>query len=492
PETRPAVWAVGVPLAMLAVTAVLQVTCWTGSAGRLRWLLPALAGSLLVWIPLRVTGLADGEPAASWRWAASLHRAPSGGGASGVAVGAAVGPSHWPGFRGPGRDGRVPDFDVTLNWRSSPPREAWRVPVGPGWSSFAVAEGRLYTQEQRGDEELVSAFDIDTGEALWRSPYRARFAEMAAGAGPRGTPTLSNGRIYALGATGVLRAVDAATGEGLWHRDLQADFAAPLPGWGFSASPLVVAGGDDAGNDERVVVYAGGPGDDGLLAFHGASGEVAWRVATAGMNFSSPQPVRLGGRDLVLWAERIGVVALDPADGEVVWRFSPSVWGGAPIVQVQRIGLDDLIVPLGDGIGIARIHVEHSAEGEWTVEERWTSRALKPTFNDFVVHDGHLYGFDGSIFACVDGVTGERRWKRGRYGEGQVLLLGGTGQMLVAAENGELVLLRADPDRHREEGRVRVLEEKTWSHPVVVGGRLFLRNAHEAVGLDLVPVRPAD
>jgi outer membrane protein assembly factor BamB len=246
---------------------------------------------------------------------------------------------------------------------------------------------------------------------------------------------------------------------------------APLPMWGFSASPLVT--------HDKVIVYADGRDDHGLVAYDAVTGAPAWHAAATGMNYASAQLVTLAGVELVLFTSGTGLLALAPRTGERLWHHAPSGWRGGAMVQPQPIGGDSLIVPLGDGIGVARIDVERDGD-TWEVMERWSSRRLKPSFNDFVHHDGFLYGFDQSIFTCVDAETGARVWRKGRYGFGQVLLLDEADALLVSSESGEIILVAADPTEPRELARIPAVEGKTWNHPVVAGDRLFVRNGVEA------------
>ncbi len=379
----------------------------------------------------------------------------------------------WPGFRGPERDGVVRGPRIKTDWVASPPVELWRRPIGPGWSSFAVDGDLLYTQEQRGDDEIVACYKVSTGEPVWRHLDRARFWESNAGPGPRGTPTLSNGRVYTLGATGILNALDATDGAVFWSRNAAADTGVEIPGWGFTSSPLVVG-------DIVIVATAGR-----LAAFDAKTGHPRWLGPTGGAGYSSPHLVTIDGvaQVLLLRGSRSTSVAL--IDGALLWEH---VWQpGASIVQPALAPDGDILINSADamgGNGIRRIKVAHGPAG-WTTEERWTSRGLKPYFNDFVVHKGDAFGFDGSILSCIDLKDGQRKWKGGRYGAGQMVLLSDQDLLLVLSEGGELALVGATPDQFTEVARFKAIEGKTWNHPVLVGDVLLVRNGEEMAAFRL-------
>jgi outer membrane protein assembly factor BamB len=361
--------------------------------------------------------------------------------------------ADWPGFRGPRRDGVVRGVRINADWTASPPRELWRRPVGPGRSSFAVRGGLLYTQEQRGDDELVSCHKVSSGEPVWRHRDAARFWESNAGAGPRGTPTLSNSRVDTFGATGILNALDARTGAVVWSRQPPSDTGKNVPGWGFASSPLVVG--------DVVVVSASGA----LVAYDAATGERRWVGPDGGASYSSPHLITLSGVPQILLLSAHGATSVDAADGKVLWEHA---WPGVTIVQPAQTADGDVLISASEatgGIGMRRIAVVRGPGG-WTVEERWTSAGLKPYFNDSVVHKGHVFGFDGSILACIDLEEGTRKWKGARYGHGQIVLLSDQDLLLVVSEEGELALAEATPDQFREYARFPAIEGKTWNHPV--------------------------
>jgi len=377
----------------------------------------------------------------------------------------------WPGFRGPDRDGTITGVRIETDWAASPPVKLWRRPIGPGWSSFAVHGNYLYTQEQRGDDEVVTCYDATTGEPVWTHRDAARFFESNAGPGPRGTPTLSNGRVYTFGATGILNALDARNGAVVWSRNAASDTKAQVPDWGFSSSPLVV--------DDVVIVAVGGQ----LAAYDLATGKPRWSGPDGGVSYSSPQLVTIDGVAQVLLLSGAGATSVVPADGKQLWEHA---WRGFPIVQPAVTADGDVLISASGQSGTRRIAVAHGPGG-WTTQERWTSIGLKPYFNDFVVHNGHAFGFDGRILACIDLKDGTRKWKGGHYGNGQLVLLPDQDLLLVLSEEGELALVRATPDQYTELARFPAIEGKTWNHPVVVGNVLLARNGEEMAAFRLPP-----
>jgi outer membrane protein assembly factor BamB len=381
--------------------------------------------------------------------------------------------TRWPGFRGPNRDGIVRAVQIETDWSKSPPVELWRRPIGPGWSSFAVGGDLLYTQEQRGEDEVVAAYRLTTGEPVWRHRDATRFWESNGGAGPRATPTLSEGRLYTLGATGILNALDAGNGSVLWSHNASSDTGVKVPGWGFAGSPLVV--------DDLVIVATSGA----LVAYDRATGARRWLRKSKGGSYSSPHLVMIGGVAQVLLLNGAGATSVAPADGTDLWEHA---WPGDTVIVQPALTAegDVLISTIGGtgGVGTRRIAVARGSDG-WTVKERWTSNGLKPYFNDLVVHKGYAFGFDGSILACIDLADGKRKWKGGRYGNGQLVLLPDQDLLLVLSEEGELALVRATSDQFTEVARFPALEGKTWNHPVLVGDVLLVRNGEQMAAFRL-------
>jgi len=305
-----------------------------------------------------------------------------------------------------------------------------------------------------------------------------RFEESNAGAGPRATPTCHGGVLYTLGATGLLNALEAASGRPLWARDAARDTGEAVPEWAFSGSPLVVG--------ERVVVAVSGR----LAAYARADGALLWVGPAEGGSYGSPQHATLHGVEQLLLLAGAGVRSVSPQDGSLLWKHD---WKGGTGILQPALGDDgELFLSALDamgGVGLRRLALAHDGAA-WTVEERWTSRGLKPYFSDFVRLGGCAYGLDNGLLVCLDLESGERRWKDGRFGHGQLLLLVDQELVLVLSEEGELALVRARPEGYEELARLPALNGKTWNHPVLVGEELFVRNAEEMAAYRLPSAGP--
>jgi outer membrane protein assembly factor BamB len=370
--------------------------------------------------------------------------------------------AEWPGFRGPKRDGVARGVKIKTDWTASPPVQIWKRPVGPGWSSFAVSGDVFYTQEQRGDNEEVVCYKLSTGQQVWSHRDNARFFESNAGAGPRATPTLSNGRVYTFGATGILNALEAGTGAVVWSRNVSSDTGTQVPFWGFSSSPLVLG-------DEVIIAAAGQ-----LVAYEAATGNKRWVGPAGGGSYSSPQLVTIDGVAQILMMSSNAATSVAPADGKQLWSH---MWPVNTIVQPALTADGDVLITSQEN-GARRLAVAHNG-ASWSVTERWTSNGLKPYFNDFVIHKGYAFGFDGRILSCIDLKDGQRKWKGGRYGNGQLVLLPDQDLLLVLSEEGELALVQATPDQFTEIAKLPAIEGKTWNHPVLVGDTLLVRNSEQ-------------
>jgi outer membrane protein assembly factor BamB len=395
--------------------------------------------------------------------------------ASNTPASAAAPPSslYWTDFRGPARDGHYRQQPIRTDW-SPNLTPLWKQPVGGGYASFVVAEGRAFTIEQRGAQELAAAYDVRSGRELWTNAWRALFRESMGGDGPRATPTWHDKRVYVVGATGELRALDAASGKVLWRTNILEDAGASNLQWGMSASPLIV--------DDTVVVLPGGTRGQSVVAYDLATGKRRWSALDDQASYSSPMLATIDGVRQIVAFTSTRLVGLSHERGELLWEFpwktQYDVNASQPLIQGNRI-----FVSTGYGTGAAMIEVTRGTDERFNVRELWRTNRMKNQFTSSVMHDGYIYGLDESILACLDASTGELKWKGGRYGYGQVMLA--SGHLVVLTEQGELALVRATPERHVELTRFPVLDGKTWNHPAMSDGVLLIRNINEMAAFDL-------
>ncbi len=482
----------GIFLLMFAMPAMtIGLTALLALTGRLRWplrrglcvgfLLLVVAGSAAV----RVNGFSGSMvPHLAWRWnTAAVEDLPAPQAAE-VQRTADL-PAHavagdWPGFRGEKRDGRLFGVQFATDW-STPPRELWRRKVGAGWSSFVAIGDYVFTQEQRGKDELVTCLRAETGEMVWANRTETRHND-GNGDGPRATPTFDRGRLYTQGATGVLQCLDAATGATIWKQDLATNPGNTHLGFGFSSSPLVAG--------DRVFVFTGGDEGKNVAALDRNSGAFLWTSGWKTAGYSSPQIALLAGVPQLLMASDAGIQSFDTDSGALLWEHAWKITADSRIVQPLVLDIAARSVPeegqSGDGVllgatgimGTRLLRIKKNAAA-WNAEEVYTSRKFRPYFNDFVLHENYCYGFDGTRLACMDPANGKVLWTSGRCG-GQLLLLADMDLLLVLSERGEVMLVRAVPEAYNELSRFKAMEGKTWNHPVIAHGRLLVRNAEEA------------
>jgi outer membrane protein assembly factor BamB len=382
-------------------------------------------------------------------------------------------PAVWPDFRGPARDGRSLET-IRTAWPSDGPRRLWKQPIGLGYASFVVADGRAFTIEQRRGQEVLAAYDVETGRELWTNSWDAEFVESMGGDGPRATPTYHDGRVYALGALGELRCLDAAAGTVIWRRNILEDNGASNLDWGMSASPLVV--------DEKLIVLPGGRGGRSVVAYHKNTGDAIWRALDDRQAYVSPMLATLGGVRQVVMVSASRAAGLDLEHGSVLWEYPWATSMGINVAQPVLLGDDRVFLSASYGQGAAVFEVVRTGT-RFATRTIWENSRMKNKFTTSLLHEGHLYGLDEAILACIDAATGELKWKGGRYGYGQPILVGS--HLIVLTEGGDVVLVKANPERHEELARFPAIEGKTWNHPVLAEGRLLVRNLREMAAFDL-------
>jgi outer membrane protein assembly factor BamB len=445
---------------------------------------------------LRFDGVTGGFRAAlNWRWTPTAEEAFLAERAAPTltkepakdAVPLALQAGDWPGFRGPNRDNRLTGVKIATDWDKNPPKLLWKHKVGPGWGSFAVVGKHVYTQEQWDQKEAVVCYDADTGKIIWSHEDDARFTEPLAGPGPRATPTFQDGKLYTMGAAGQVCCLDAATGKEIWSQNLKVildQTETKVPMWGFSASPLVMQG--------IVMVFAGAP-DQCVVGYDAATGKLAWTAGKGKDTYSSLQRATIDGVEQALMMTGEGLFALQPLNGAILWNYEWDLKGAARCVQPGAVGNADFLVGSPFGSGTHRIRIDHK-DGKWERQNIWESNKISPYFSDFVTHRDHMFGFTGEFFACVGLDKGKVKWKeRGfrddeasKYGSGQVLLLADQDLLLIVTEQGAVALVEANPAEQKVLAHFQAIAGKTWNHPVVAHGRLYVRNGEEAACYQLL------
>ncbi len=383
--------------------------------------------------------------------------------------------AFWPAYRGATRTGHY-DHNIRTDWPDDGLPRLWQQPIGGGYASFAVAEGRLFTIEQRRDSEVVAAYDPDSGVELWSQHWTERFQETMGGDGPRATPTWDNGRLFALGASGELQSLAADTGRQLWRTNILADAGAGNLTWAMSASPLVV--------DNQVIVLPGGKDGRSVVAYDADTGAVLWSTLDDVAGYTAPMLVELAGVRQILVVTAARAAGLRVEDGTLLWDYPWIVSNVPNMAQPIVVGSDRVFLSASYGQGSAMVEVSRTGT-ELSAREVWRTNRMKNKFSSSVLHDGHIYGLDESILACLDVENGELVWKGGRYGYGQLLLA--DGHLVVLTERGDLVLVRATPDGHDEVASFAALDGKTWNVPTIADGRLFVRNTTEMAAFNISP-----
>ena len=379
--------------------------------------------------------------------------------------------AHWPQWRGPNRDGISKETGLLKQWPAEGPALVWKATgAGEGYSSFSVSNGRLYTMGLRGDREFVVAFDVATGKEAWATPHGGKF-ENDRGDGPRGTPTVDGDRVYALGGNGDLSALEARTGKIVWSKNMLKEFGGSNITWGISESPLVL------GN--KVLVNAGGQGAS-IVALNKTDGAVIWKSQSDKAGYSSAIPVEINGGTQVVFFTAERAVGLDAKDGRLLWEYSKPSNNVAnvatPIVRANRVFISS---DYGTGGGVVEIKPDNKAQ------EIYFTKDMRNHHSSSVLVGDHLYGFSSQILTAMKFDTGEIAWRDRSVGKGSLVYA--DGHLYCFSERGIAGLVEATPTGYKEKGRFQLQTGKlpTWTHPVVVGGRLYLRDQDTIYAFDV-------
>jgi outer membrane protein assembly factor BamB len=389
--------------------------------------------------------------------------------------------ADWPQWRGPNRDGASPEAGLLTTWPPAGPTELWRKPVGRGFSSVAVAGGRLYTMAEETDTgpggqrfEAVICLDAATGDLGWRFSYPNHYDERF-GPGPRSTPAVDGGLVYAVGPTGIFHCLRADTGATVWRHDLADEFRGRPMQYGVAFSPLV--------DGDLVYAMPGGPDGNTVAAFDKRTGRLAWKALDDVVGYSSPVAVTAAGVRQVLFFTNTELVSLAPADGRVYWRYPWVTPGGFNIATPLPVG-DYVLISSAYGKGSALLEITAGPDGLPRVNRVYEHNRLRNHFASSVRSGDHVYGFDTQDLVCVEVRTGRVVWReRGtpRFGKGN--LLAADGRLLVLGEDGTLTLADATPAGYHARASCRVSHTKCWTPPALAGGRLYVRDESQIVCL---------
>lgn len=371
----------------------------------------------------------------------------------------------WPQWRGPNRDGISSERGLLQSWPPNGPPLAWRATgAGAGYSSFAVANGRLYTLGARGDREYVQAYDAASGKPLWAIDHGRRFGNDR-GDGPRSTPTIEGNRVYAYGASGDMTVLDAATGKVIWTVNVLQKFGGSNITWGLSESPLVLA--------DRILINAGGPGAS-IVALRKTDGSVLWKSESDQAGYSSAVLQQLGGLRQAVFFTGERALGVDVQSGRALWSYGQvsnrTANIATPIVRGNRVFLSS---DYGTGAALLEMTAENGAV---RAREVYFTREMRNHHASSVLVGEHLYGFSSAILMAMQFDTGKVAWRDRSVGKGSLVFA--DGRLYLFSERGVVGLAEATPDGYREHGRfqIRAGSLPTWSHPVVSGGRLYLRD----------------
>jgi outer membrane protein assembly factor BamB len=376
--------------------------------------------------------------------------------------------AYWTDFRGPNRAGEYAEFPINTDWPAAGLPRLWKQPIGGGYASFTVGEGRAYTIEQRRDKEAVTAYDLESGRELWAFSYPASFDEVLGGPGPRATPVFHDGLVYSLGAMGDLYCLSAATGKPKWSKNILTDNEAKNIHWAMAGAPLIV--------DDMVIVTPGGTGGKSIVAYNRLTGAPLWKSLDDRAAYTSPIVATLAGKRQIVWISGERAVGIRVEDGKLLWEYPFPAQMDMNCSQPVVIDDSDVLLSSAQGPGAALLKIARDGDA-FTAQPVWKNNRLKNKFNSSVLYKGFIYGFDEAVLECFDPKTGEVKWKGGRYGYGQMLLAGG--YLVITTEQGELVLVRATPEGHQEMARFQAIEGKTWNIPAIDNGLLLVRNAEQ-------------
>lgn len=389
--------------------------------------------------------------------------------------------SDWAQWRGPQRDGHTPEtFPATLSAGSTP---LWRIPVGHGYASPVVSSNTVVYLDEAGGREVAHAVDAATGKPLWTTPLGPVFTDEFE-PGPRSTPVIDGDRVYVQTTLGELQCLALADGALRWGTN----FAGYGMQWVHDRASNIGAAsrrgntGSPVLDGERLLVQVGSTNGAAFVAFDKRSGKELWKSQSDLTSFSSPVVGTLGGRPQMVAVSCEGLLALDPANGALLWRIPFKTGANRNVLTPILVGDTVYYASHTTGLRATRVRPEGGAVH---AEDAWLNRDAKINLSTPVVVGRHLYGLGPTRdFICVDRDSGKILWSQPGFGASAATLAASNGRLLVLTDLGELVLLAANPERYEELGRIQVCG-KTFSHPAFAGGVLYVRDPQQLAAFRL-------
>lgn len=370
--------------------------------------------------------------------------------------------ADWPQWRGPDRDGKSPDTGLLERWPEGGPQRLWQHDgIGKGYSSVAVARGTVYITGVPDDKLVLTALDLD-GERKWSVDIDQAWTNNYKGG--RATPTIEGGRLYLLSGRGRIGCYDARNGREIWTRQTS-EFGGRPGGWGYAESILILG---------KLAICKPG-GEKCVVALDKSTGRTLWTSTgfKAGPEYGSCLPVRVGRAVTIVTGTREGVAGFDARSGRKLWSDD---WSAHNTANCPTPVTDGPYVFWANGYGKGGVCIRQKLSGRRLVAERaWTTRDMNCHHGGYVVHEGHIYGNNGGGWACLELATGEVKWEERGVGKGSVCWADGM-LYLFSERKGRAALATCSPDGLELRGEVSVDGSgPSWAHPVVVGGRLYLR-----------------
>jgi outer membrane protein assembly factor BamB len=392
--------------------------------------------------------------------------------------------NDWPQWRGPNRDGVSSETGLLAVWPADGPRTVWEAPGGMGYSSPAIAGGKVYLLLQDGDHEAVVCLNVADGKEIWRHRYPALFTNPESGTGPHASPLVDGDRVYTVGATGMFFCLDAATGKVNWSHDLLKEANVPNQEYGTSFSPLI--------EGELVITMPGGPNGNSIAAYDRKDGHLVWKNLDDRAGYSSPVAATIAGRRQLVFLTAENVLGLSPQDGKLLWRYPWPIFKDCNIATPIVAG-DYVFVASGYSKGCALLHIETATSppvpspqedrGALVAKPVYEHNRMRSRFSTSVLYKDHLYGFDEFFLVCMEFRTGKVLWKKRGFGEGSLTVA--DDKLLIMSDSGQLVLADASPEKFQERSSVKMFDGRCWTVPVLAGGQLYVRDEKQIRCLDV-------